>query len=127
MGKPEQPSQLDRIVAGHALSLFAIELAKSRAVADTERRLQGDFFDELAAGSLSAADAARGLARFGFRAASEVVVAVALEGADADVARRAPSRTTGLAPAVGSWSRAESDGVALLLPGDPVLGARGVW
>ena len=33
-----------------------------------ERRLQGDFFDELAAGSLSAADAARGLARFGFAA-----------------------------------------------------------
>ena len=66
VGKPEQPSQLDRIVAGHALSLFAIELAKSRAVADTERRLQGDFFDELAAGSLSDADAARGLARFGF-------------------------------------------------------------
>ena len=33
VGKPEQPTQLDRIVAGHALSLFAIELAKSRAVA----------------------------------------------------------------------------------------------
>ena len=47
VGKPEQPSQLDRIVAGHALSLFAIELATSRAVADAQRRLQGDFFDEL--------------------------------------------------------------------------------
>ena len=50
----EQPSQLDRIVAGHALSLFAIELAKSRAVAEAERRLQGDFFDELARGRASA-------------------------------------------------------------------------
>ena len=50
VGKPEQLSQLDRIVAGHALSLFAIELAKSRAVADAQRRLQGDFFDELARG-----------------------------------------------------------------------------
>ena len=29
VGKPEQPTQLDRIVAGHALSLFAIELANS--------------------------------------------------------------------------------------------------
>ncbi|HEY7761676.1 MAG TPA: PucR family transcriptional regulator ligand-binding domain-containing protein, partial [Actinomycetota bacterium] len=29
VGKPDQPTQLDRIVAGHALSLFAIELAKS--------------------------------------------------------------------------------------------------
>ena len=61
VGKPDQPSQLDRIVAGHALSLFAIELAKSRAVADAQRRLQGDFFDDLARGALSAADASRGL------------------------------------------------------------------
>ncbi|MGZ4152734.1 MAG: PucR family transcriptional regulator ligand-binding domain-containing protein, partial [Actinomycetota bacterium] len=80
VGKPEQPSQLDRIVAGHALSLFAIELAKARAVADAERRLQGDFFDELATGSLPAADVARGLARFGFGPGG-AVVAVALEGA----------------------------------------------
>jgi len=50
VGKPDAPSQLDRIVAGHALSLFAIELAKSRAVAEAERRLQGDFFDALASG-----------------------------------------------------------------------------
>ena len=53
VGKPEQLSQMDRIVAGHALSLFAIELAKSRAVADAQRRLQGDFFDELARGGLT--------------------------------------------------------------------------
>lgn len=66
VGTADQPTQLDRIVAGHALSLFAIELAKSRAVAEAERRLQGDFFDELVRGDLSPEDAARGLARFGF-------------------------------------------------------------
>ena len=43
VGMTEQPTPLDRIVAGHALSLFAIELAKSRAVAEAKRRLQGDF------------------------------------------------------------------------------------
>ena len=104
VGKPEQPSQLDRIVAGHALSLFAIELAKSRAVADTERRLQGDFFDELAAGSLSEADAARGLARFGF-ARDAPWWRLALEGADVDTLARAVEDTA-RAPAAGSWSRA---------------------
>ena len=81
VGKSEQPTQVDRIVAGHALSLFAIELAASRAVADAERRLQGDFLDELARGALPAADASRGLARFGFARDVEVMV-VALEAAD---------------------------------------------
>jgi len=80
VGKPEQPTQLDRIVAGHALSLFAIELAKSRAVAEAQRKLRGDFFDELA-GGIGAADVARGLARFGLSADARLVV-VAIEAAD---------------------------------------------
>jgi PucR family transcriptional regulator, purine catabolism regulatory protein len=80
VGKPEQPTQLDRIVAGHALSLFAIELAKSRAVAEAQRKLRGDFFDELAGGT-GAADAARGLARFGLAASARLVV-VAIEAVD---------------------------------------------
>ena len=82
VGKPEQPSQLDRIVAGHALSLFAIELAKSRAVADAQRRLQGDFFDEPAR-SLSTGEAVRGLARFGFDKHAQVIV-LSLEAVDGD-------------------------------------------
>lgn len=65
VGKPEVLSPFDRIVAGHALSLFAIELSKERAVADAERRLQGDFFEALVAGSLGEHEASRGLARFG--------------------------------------------------------------
>ena len=117
VGKPDQPSQLDRIVAGHALSLFAIELAKSRAVAEAERRLQGDFFDELAAGSMSPTDAARGLARFGF-VRDGLVVAVALEGGDADalvrVAEDHGSRAGG-----GFLVSRHGDGVSLLLPADP--------
>jgi purine catabolism regulator len=74
VGTPEQPAQIDRIVAGHALSLFAIELATSRAVAEAERRLQGDFFDELVRGELVVADASRGLARFGFESDAKVSV-----------------------------------------------------
>jgi purine catabolism regulator len=66
VGKPEALTQFDRIVAGHALSLFAIELAKSRAVAEAERRLQGDFFEVLMRGEVQGPEVARGLARFGF-------------------------------------------------------------
>ncbi|HEV8565002.1 MAG TPA: PucR family transcriptional regulator ligand-binding domain-containing protein [Actinomycetota bacterium] len=116
VGKPEQPTQLDRIVAGHALSLFAIELAKARAVADAQRKLQGDFLDELAAGTMTPTAAARELARFGFDREATVAV-VALEGGAPDA----------LAIAVGDHcSRAGGGflisthpaGVHVLLPAD---------
>jgi PucR family transcriptional regulator, purine catabolism regulatory protein len=114
VGKPEQLSQLDRIVAGHALSLFAMELAKSRAVADAERRLQGDFFDQLAKGELSASQLARGLSRFGFDRGADVIV-LSLEGSDpgalADAATDDRSRAGG-----GFLISAHADGVNLLIP-----------
>jgi PucR family transcriptional regulator, purine catabolism regulatory protein len=79
IGKREALSQFDGIVAGHALSLLAIALDKSRAVADAERRLKGDFLDSLAQGSLSEREVARGLKRFGLEGDGQVEV-VALEG-----------------------------------------------
>lgn len=81
VGKPNAPTQTDRIVAGHALSLTAIELAKSRAVADAERRLQGDFFDELAGGTIRDSQMVRGLTRFGFAREDRVRV-VSVEASD---------------------------------------------
>jgi purine catabolism regulator len=117
VGKPEQPSQLDRIVAGHALSLFAIEIAKSRAVAEAQRRLQGDFFDELARGEVVSADVERGLARFGFERDASVVV-IAVEGGEPEALARLitddRSRTGG-----GFLVSAHADGVHVLLPADP--------
>ncbi len=121
VGKPEQPSQFDHIVAGHALSLFAIELAKSRAVADAQRRLQGDFFDELSRGALSAADAARGLARFGFdRSAQVVVISLEAAGTDIDPGALADTATDDRSRAGGGFlASAHDTGVHLLLPADP--------
>ncbi len=117
VGKPEQPSQLDKIVAGHALSLFAIELAKSRAVAEAQRRLQGDFFDELAKADLAPGDAVRGLARFGFQRDS-IVVAIALEGGEpeqlADAATDLCSRAGG-----GFLISRDPNGAYMLLPAEP--------
>ncbi|MBI3648473.1 MAG: PucR family transcriptional regulator ligand-binding domain-containing protein [Actinobacteria bacterium] len=119
VGKLEQPSQLDRIVAGHALSLFAIELAKSRAVADAQRRLQGDFFDELAAGGVSPAEAAKGLARFGFDKDAPIQV-VALEGTDPE--RLSLAATDRCSRAGGGFLISTHEtGVHLLLPAEPAL------
>ncbi len=74
VGKPEALTALDRAVASRAIALFAIEMAKSRAVAEAERRLRGDFFESLASGKLSAKEATRGLARFGIGADARVAV-----------------------------------------------------
>jgi purine catabolism regulator len=120
VGKPEQPSQLDRIVAGHALSLFAIELAKSRAVADAQRRLQGDFFDELARGSLSTGEAVRGLARFGFDKHAQVIV-LSLEAVDGnpESGTLADAVTDDRSRAGGGFLASSHDaGVHVLLPAD---------
>jgi purine catabolism regulator len=118
VGKPEQPTQKDRIVAGHALSLLAIELAKSRAVADAQRKLQGDFFDELA-GGIGEADAARGLVRFGFdRDAALLVVALEpVEPGAVDPQELALAATDHLSRADGGYLvSAHTDGVSLVLP-----------
>ncbi|MGH2661581.1 MAG: PucR family transcriptional regulator [Actinomycetota bacterium] len=75
VGKGEALGQFDRLVASHALSLLAIELDKSRAVAEAERRLQGDFLEALAQGGLSTRETARGLRRFGLAGDGDVEVA----------------------------------------------------
>ena len=118
VGTPQQPSQLDRIVAGHALSLFAIELAKSRAVAEAERRLQGDFFDELVRGDLPAVEAARGLTRYGFaRDAQVLVVAIESVGDGTDPTRLGLATTDHCSRLDGGFLvSAHAGGINVLLP-----------
>ncbi len=121
VGKPDQPTQLDRIVAGHALSLFAIELAKSRAVADARRRLQGDFFDDLVGGGVTPADEKRGLARFGFaRDAPLIVLSVEPVSDDLDVGALADAITDHLSREPGGFLVAPHDSsVHVLVQADP--------
>jgi purine catabolism regulator len=121
VGKPDQPTQLDRIVAGHALSLFAIELAKSRAVADARRRLQGGFFDDLVGGGVAAADEERGLARFGFDSTSRLMVlSIEPHDGDLDAAALADAVTDELSRgSEGFLVSAHDAGVHVLVQADP--------
>jgi purine catabolism regulator len=121
VGKPQQPSGFDRILAGHALSLVAIELAKSRAVADEKRRLQGDFFDRLTQGEVTSAEARRGLARFGFAGDAPVQV-LAVEAVDGDVHvdALADAATDHCSRASSAFLvSADAAGVHVLLPSSP--------
>jgi purine catabolism regulator len=123
VGTSETLSQVDRIVAGHALSLFAIELAKSRAVAEAEHRLQGDFFQSLAGGGVPSAEIARGLTRFGFARDATVSVVVLETGGDA--AALGYAAEDHLSRAGGPYLVSGDEGeVAVLLPGEGGIGVR---
>jgi PucR family transcriptional regulator, purine catabolism regulatory protein len=123
VGRADPLSQADRIVVGHALSLFAIELAKSRAVAEAERRLQGDFFDSLAAGALAPSEIVRGLARFGFPKEQPVVVtSLEMDGDASDLAYAAEDHLSRLG---GAFLISPTDrGVHILLVADPSFDIR---
>ena len=128
VGKPQQPTQVDRIVAGHALSLFAIELAKSRAIADAQRRLQGDFFQELVRGGITAAEASRGLTRFGFvRDAALQVVAIEAndDGLDPDLLVNALTDLRSR-EGQGFLVSGHDHGVYLLVPAEPPIDLPGL-
>ena len=58
-------SDYDRIIMHHVVTVTALELVKKKAVAETEKRLAGDFFDELIASDLYEEEIARRLAFFG--------------------------------------------------------------
>jgi len=81
VGKREALTQFDRIVSSHAVALLALELAKARAVSDTERRLKGDVLDQILRGVLGPEHVQGALERLGFDLARPVAV-VALSGAD---------------------------------------------
>jgi len=81
LGKRDALTQFDRIVFSHALSLLAIELTKTRAVAEAERRLKGDLLEQLVAGAMDPVEARAALDRFGFDLSRPIAV-VALTGED---------------------------------------------
>jgi purine catabolism regulator len=78
-------SEYDRIILHNVVTVTALELVKKKAVAETEKRLAGDFFDELIASDLYEEEIARRLAFFGLEPQSpHLIVLVDIDGADGD-------------------------------------------
>ena len=74
-------SDYDRIILHHVVTVTALELVKKKAVAETEKRLAGDFFDELIASDLYEEEIARRLAFFGLDPEAEhLIVLVDIDG-----------------------------------------------
>jgi purine catabolism regulator len=76
-------SDYDRIILHHVVTVTALELVKKKAVAETEKRLAGDFFDELIASDLYEEEIARRLAFFGLDPEAEhLIMLVDIDGAN---------------------------------------------
>ncbi len=74
-------SDYDRIILHHVVTVTALELVKKKAVAETEKRLAGDFFDELIASDLYEEEIARRLAFFGLEpGAEQLIMLVDIDG-----------------------------------------------
>jgi purine catabolism regulator len=74
-------SDYDRIILHHVVTVTALELVKKKAVAETEKRLAGDFFDELIASDLYEEEIARRLTFFGLDPEAEhLIVLVDIDG-----------------------------------------------
>jgi purine catabolism regulator len=72
--------EYDRVVLHNVVTAIALELVKKKAVAETERRLVGDFLDQLVAGNLGEDEITRRLTFFGLDPqASHVVIVVEVD------------------------------------------------
>jgi purine catabolism regulator len=80
-------SEYDRIILHNVVTVTALELVKKKAVAETEKRLAGDFFDELIASDLYEEEIARRLAFFGLDPqAPHLIVLVDIDEAEGGAA-----------------------------------------
>ena len=78
-------SEYDRIILHNVVTVTALELVKKKAVAETEKRLAGDFFDELIASDLYEEEIARRLAFFGLEPQTpHLIVLVDIDEAGGD-------------------------------------------
>jgi PucR family transcriptional regulator, purine catabolism regulatory protein len=84
-------SEYDRIILHNVVTVTALELVKKKAVAETEKRLAGDFFDELIASDLYEEEIARRLAFFGLDPqAPHLIVLVDVDGDNGERANVVP-------------------------------------
>ena len=96
-------SEYDRIILHNVVTVTALELVKKKAVAETEKRLAGDFFDELIASDLYEEEIARRLAFFGLDPQSpHLIVLVDIDEPDGDGAAR--PRRTSRSGCTGRWT-----------------------
>ncbi len=66
IGRESDLDEIDQLVCEHGAAACALEMAKQKAVNETEKRLRGTFLDQLQLGNVSQQEAIRQGERFGY-------------------------------------------------------------
>jgi purine catabolism regulator len=93
----EEIDEIDRLVAIHGAEACALEMAKAKAISETEKRLRGTFLDRLLIGDVNQQEAIRQGERFNHNMAlPHIAIVLKWQGQDTPSLRRLETLINGL-------------------------------
>lgn len=100
IGPESQLDEVDQLVATHGAEACAIEMAKAKAISETEKRLRGNFLDRLLIGDVNQQEAIRQGERFNHNMASpHLAMVLAWQGSNPPSLRRLETLINGIVAA----------------------------
>jgi PucR family transcriptional regulator, purine catabolism regulatory protein len=100
VGRDTELDDIDLLVAEHGAAACALEMAKAKAISDTEKRLRGTFLDRLLNGDVSQQEAIRQGERFDHDMTElHIAIVLAWQGEKAPSNRRLETLVNGLVAA----------------------------
>ncbi len=124
IGRDIELDDVDLLVAEHGAAACALEMAKAKAISDTEKRLRGTFLDRLLIGDVSHQEAVRQGERFDHdMTQTHIAIVLSWQGEKAPSMRRLETMVNGV---IGSqrvkalvWLRERENEVLVFHASDP--------
>jgi purine catabolism regulator len=100
VGPQDSMDEVDILVAEHGAAACALEMAKAKAISETEKRLRGTFLDRLLIGDVNQQEAVRQGERFNHNmAAPHIAMVLTWQGGDTPSLRRLETLINGIVSA----------------------------
>ncbi len=97
IGYEDSIDEVDMLVAEHGVEVCALEMAKAKAISETEKRLRGTFLDRLLLGDVNQQEAIRQGERFKHNmAAPHIAMVLAWQGTETPSLRRLETLINGI-------------------------------
>ncbi len=97
VGLKDTMDEVDALVTEHGAAACALEMAKAKAISETEKRLRGTFLDRLLIGDVNQQEAVRQGERFNHNmAAPHIAMVLAWQGTDTPSIRRLETLVNGI-------------------------------
>jgi purine catabolism regulator len=118
VGRDIELDDVDQLVAEHGAAACAIEMAKAKAISDTEKRLRGTFLDRVLSGDVSQQEALKQGERFEHNMAQpHVAIVLAWRGDKAPSLRRLETTVNAIVSASNAgalvWQRERENEVVI--------------